>query len=88
MHGERRQENGRDAKLVTVLVEERNVGRASLEWAAGGFDRFGQGLDNNVLDMNRGRGPSSSIDAAVEEIYASIRAARLGGLGWSNVSEI
>jgi len=52
-----------------------------VEWTAGGFDRFGQGLHNNILDMNGRWGPSSTIDPAVKEIYASIRATRLGGRG-------
>lgn len=43
-----------------------------MEWTAGRLDCLRQRLDNNVLDVNEWRVPSSAVDATIEEINASI----------------
>jgi len=67
LHGERREHDGRDTELVTILLEHADVFAAGLERTRGRLERSRQGLGDNILHLNirwlpAGRGLESTVE--------------------------
>ena len=67
-------------ELITVLLEERDVGLARLEGCVRVLKGLIEVLGNDLLHRQRGWGPASSLDTTVKERLRAFRAGARGNV--------
>ena len=72
LHGEGSQDDGRNAKFATILIECPVEGLASVEGTVGVRQRGIESHDVELIEGQTRRGPSTTVNSTVQEVNVTV----------------